>query len=108
MQASRVALNLNHKTSADDAEGNLYGMPNHLKALQLLASGYVLGTNYQYMAVWWVVEFGDGERVQVCTNTNEKFEAWQKVSRMFPSRELIAINTEDEEGEALEEWGMRS
>ena len=60
------------------------------------------------MAFWWVVEFGDGERVQVCTDTNEKFEAWQKVSRMFPSRELIAINTESEGVEALEEWGMRS
>ena len=60
------------------------------------------------MAFWWVVEFGDGDRVQVCTDSDVKFEAWQKVSRMFPGRELVSINTESETSEALEEWGMRS
>ena len=60
------------------------------------------------MAFWWVVEFGDGERVQVCTDTNEKFEAWQKVSRMFPGRELVSICTEQEEAYLLETLGMRS
>ena len=52
--------------------------------------------------------FRDGERLQVCTESSLKFEAWQKVSRMFPGRELVSINAEEEEGEALEAWGMRS
>jgi len=45
--ACRVALSPSRKTSADDAERNLCGMPNRLEPLQPLASSYVLATSYK-------------------------------------------------------------
>ena len=86
----------------------LCGIPNPREALLVLGSSYGLATRKRSMATWWVAVFRDGERLQVCTESSLKFEAWQKVSRMFPGRELVSINAEEEEGEALEAWGMRS
>ena len=60
------------------------------------------------MSKWWVAEFRNGERLQVCTDSEHKYEAWQKVSRMFPGRELLSINTEAEEAYLLETLAMRS
>ena len=60
------------------------------------------------MSTWWVAEFKNGERLQVCTESELKYEAWQKVSRMFPGRELVSICTDQEEAYLLETLGMRS
>ena len=59
------------------------------------------------MSFWWVAEFNNGERLQVCTESEIKYEAWQKVSKMFPGRELVSIRTEEEEALGLEAMGMR-
>ena len=60
------------------------------------------------MSTWWVAEFNNGERLQVCTATELKYEAFQKLSKMFPDRELVSISTEEEEALLLDELGMRS
>ena len=63
------------------------------------------------MATWWVAEFRNGERLQVCTESELKYEAWQEVSRMFlgwPGRELVSICTETEEAYLQEMLVMMS
>ena len=63
------------------------------------------------MATWWVAEFRNGERLQVCTESELKYEAWQEVSRMFlgwPGRELVSICTEAEEAYLQETLVMMS
>jgi len=63
------------------------------------------------MATWWVAEFRNGERLQVCTESELKYEAWQEVSRMFlgwPGRELVSICTEQEEAYLQETLVMMS
>ena len=66
---------------------------------------YGIGTN-QWLT-WWVAEFRNGERLQVCTESELKYEAWQEVSRMFlgwPGRELVSICTEQEELICRRRW----
>ena len=63
------------------------------------------------MSNWWVAEFRNGERLQVCTESEHKYEAWQEVSRMFlgwPGRELVFICTEQEEAYLQETLVMMS
>ena len=60
------------------------------------------------MSTWWVAEFNNAERLQVYTATELKYEAFQKLSKMFPDRELVSISTEEEEALLLDELGMRS
>ena len=63
------------------------------------------------MSNWWVAEFRNGERLQVCTESEHKYEAWKEVSRMFlgwPGRELVSICTEQEEAYLQETLVMMS
>ena len=69
--------------------------------------GYGFENGIKSMSTWWVVEFHNGERLQVCTETELKYEAFHKLSKMFPDRELVSICTEQEEEYLLETLGMR-
>ena len=55
------------------------------------------------MSNWWVAEFRNGERLQVCTESELKYEAWQEARR-----ELVSICTEQEEAYLQETLVMMS
>ena len=61
---------------------------------------------------WWVAVFkdrdGSTEELEVSTGTTLQYEAWNKVTKMFPNKELLQLKSGDELPSTLEEWNSRS
>ena len=61
---------------------------------------------------WWTAVFkardGSTEELEVSTTTTLQYEAWNKVTTMFPNKELLQLKSGDELLKTLEEWNGRS
>ena len=61
---------------------------------------------------WWTAVFkesdGSTEELEVSTSTTLRYEAWSKVTTMFPNKELLQLKSADELPKTLEEWNSRS
>ena len=51
---------------------------------------------------------GSTEELEVSTTTTLQYEAWNKVTTMFPNKELLQLKSGDELPKTLEEWNGRS
>ena len=49
-----------------------------------------------------------GGQLEVSTSTTLQYEAWNKVTMMFPNKELLQLKSGDELPTTLEEWNSRS
>ena len=61
---------------------------------------------------WWIAVFkdrdGSTEELEVSTSATLQYEAWNKVTTMFPNKELLQLRIGDELPTTLEEWNSRS
>ena len=71
-------------------------------------AGYGFENIFKLMPISWVAEFHNSERLQVCTETELKYVAFQKLSKIFHDRELVSICTQQEVECLLTALGMRS
>ena len=57
---------------------------------------------------WWTAVFkerdGSTEELEVSTSTTLQYEAWNKVTTMFPNKELLQLKSADELPTTLEEF----
>ena len=55
---------------------------------------------------WWIAVFkdrdGSTEELEVSTSTTLQYEAWNKVTTMFPNKELLQLRSGDELPTTLE------
>ena len=60
---------------------------------------------------WWTAVLKSAmapEELEVSTSTTLQYEAWNKVTTMFPNKELLQLKSADELPTTLEEWNSRS
>ena len=61
---------------------------------------------------WWVAVFKDvdgvTEELEVSTSTSLQYEAENKVTMMFPNKELLQLKSGDELPSTLDGWNSRS
>ncbi|CAK28315.1 Hypothetical protein SynRCC307_1412 [Synechococcus sp. RCC307] len=66
----------------------------------------------KFAMAWWTAVFkardGSTEELEVSTTTTLQYEAWNKVTTMFPNKELLQLKSGDELPKTLEEWNGRS